>query len=255
MLIKPSIYPWSGYFGYLKQPHDKKEDTSVFVVCDKQRTELNLFLLQPGSYNTAFEIARGVHFQEVNIFATAYDINFVTDVYRLSHDLKMYLKKPVVHTYFPEVFPMAVDPTTSLNHIRKFTFKSHYDPNISVEYHIHDRSIDDRVKAGLMNLPSGLLYDIVVFLGGKVVILPAKATMDILNEAVCIDKAEVHLPYKQTLYGGYSYSDITEDCHNQFSRYIKRICYVNCFSSIDEMIYCRNQGSIQIAEYLHNSLL
>ena len=255
MIIKPSIYPWSGYFGYLKQPHDKKDDTSIFVVCDKQRTELNLIILQPGSYDTAFEIARGAHFREVNIFAPAYDINFVSDIYRLSHDLKLSLNKPVVHTYFPEKFPLNIDPVVSLNHIRKFTFKSNYDPNVSIEYHIHDREIEDRVQSGLMPMPSGLLYDIVVYLGNKVVILPAKLTEEILNDALCIEKSEIHIPYKQTLYGGFSYSYIIEDKDKQFSRKMKKLCYVNCFSSIDELIYCRNNGNIQIAEYLHESLL
>ena len=255
MLIKPSIYPWSGYFGYLKQPHCKTDDTSIFIVCDKHRTELNIILLQPGSYNTAFEIAKGVHFREINIFATSYDINFISDIYRLSRDLKYILKKPVVHTYFPEKFPMQIDTQTSLNHIQKFTFKSNYDPNISIEYHIHDREIEDKVQANLIKIPTGLLYDIVIYLGNKVVILPARLNMEILNDAICIDKVEVHIPYSQTLYGGFTYSYIMKDPNNNFTRKMKNICFVNCFSSIEEYIECRNKGDIQIADYLHTSLL
>ena len=255
MILKPSIYPWSGYFGYLKQPHDKKEDTSIFIVCDKNRTELNIILLQPGSYNTAFEIAKGTHFREINIFSISYDINFISDVYRLSHDIKLFLKKSVVHTYFPEKFPMPIDTLTSLNHIRNFTFKSNYDQTISIEYHINNREIEDKVQAGLISLPSGLLYDIVIYLGEKIVIIPAKMTIDIMNDALTINNAEIHLPYKQTLYGGFSYSDIMENKTGEFTREMQRLCYVNCFSSIDELIYCRNQGDIQIAEYLHTSLL
>lgn len=252
MTLKASIYPWSGYFGYLRKPHESNYFTSIFMVCDQNRQELNLFLTQPGSYDTAYFVASRVHFRDINIFAISYDINFISDIYRLSHDLKQ-LGKNSVHTYFPEPFPMDIDTITSLNHIRKFTFNSNYDPNISVEYHINNREIDDKVKAGLMKMPTGLLYDIVIFLGNKTVILPAKMNDMILSECKCIDNAEIHLPYTQTLYGGYSYKDIMEN--NEIDRDDKKLCRVNCFSNNTELFYCKSDGRIDIADYLHKSLL
>mgnify|MGYP000012564906 CR=1 FL=1 len=257
MLLKSSIYPWSGYFGYLKQPHETQYDTSIFMVCDNNRTELNILITQPGSYSSAYKVASRTHFREVNIFATSYDINFVSDVYRLARDLKA-LGKPTVHTYFPEKFPMPVDGVTALNHIKSFTFKSRYDANISIEYHINNRDIEDRVQSGLMELPTGLIYDMVVFLGDKVVILPAKLNTSILDDCICIDKGEIHIPYSSTIYGGLSYKDIFENILKNdriTARNLLRMCYVNCFASIDEMTACKNNGNIAIARYMNKSLL
>ena len=257
MLIKPVVFPRSGYFGFYKQPHAKEFNTSIFLVSSPDRRELNIILTQPGSYQTAYPLASREHFREINIFATSYDINFVSDVYRLARDLKKI--KPTVHTIFPESFPMQVDTTTQLNHIRKFTFKSHYDSNISIEYHFNDRELEDQVQSGEVKFPSeelnGQLYDIVCFLGDKTIILTAQMNDDIIHESCCIDKCEIHLPYGNTLYGGYTYHDMEEKYGNAEGRKIMNLFRVSAVSSFEEYLMCRHEGRIKFADYLHQSLL
>lgn len=254
MLLKSSIYPWSGYAGYMKQPHLIKYSTSLFLVTNQNRDELNIFLTQPGSYDTAYHIAKGTHFHDINIFATSADINFVSDLYRLAHDLKM-LGKPVVHTIFPEKIQIPTDTMFRLNHLQLFTFNSNYDKNIAVEYRISDRSLEDRVQSGEEELPNFTIYDMIVYLGNKVVILPAKLTVETLEEYSKMKKVEIHLPYSSTLYGGISYKDIEINQDKLFDHRTHRILRVNCFGSYDEYLYCKNNGSILIADPLKKSLL
>jgi hypothetical protein len=208
----------SGYQGVVIPPRNKTNYNSLFLITDNDRTELNIIANQPGFYEDAYNIAKMVSYQTVNIFAVSISALFISDIFRLVNDLS----KIKANVKF--VYPEAINIQTNLDFDMRKLIQSSYvnqaDSNITIEYEKTSIVMD------------GGLYNIHVRDGVKHRVICAyvdATTLPTLYNNT--EVSEIHLPYTKTLYGGLTYVDIFSS--TDLKQYSSK-CMINAVSNMDE---------------------
>lgn len=216
------------YSGVFTQPHDQGVKSCMAYIAnildEKTKSDLVLFLLTPGLFQEAYDIASKVSYRNVYIFVPSNDFLFISDVVRLQNELSKTKEKCKV--IFPRAFPDEYSNVEFRNNLIKKNsiIINNGDFSISVKY----------VKTDVHNVYNIHVYDsnhgfcLSSFINEEI--------LDALNEEKEI--TEVHIPYTKSLYGGLTFADTVKK-YNLGHRARKLVC--NSFTGRSEYHDCVNK--------------
>lgn len=98
----------AGLIGLFQAPKHREQIAPVYMIADGDTSSLFIFVLFPGAYDDAFEVASQVEYHHIFIIPTSMEAMYISDVYRLSNDLMPI--KASVNVIYPTKFPMHVPP-------------------------------------------------------------------------------------------------------------------------------------------------
>lgn len=215
----------SSYVGLFKTPLQKIEidKPTMYLVCDKMKSEADLILLMPGSFLHAYTILKDLGVVNVRIFTPSLRPEFISDVFNLYMAFKSFLN---IKWVFPEL-PFYEHVTFEDGQIRKANYINQKDSSISISY-IKNENVED-------------VYDIVVR-DGKVSryfsqYLTAEKLYELFMDPTC---STIEVPYSTSLFGGLTYKKISSKLRKKFLNKVRP----HSFASIEEYDYYDNNYNV-----------
>ena len=104
----------AGIIGTFQPPMSRDDVSSVYMIFDEEKQCLYIFVLFPGAYMDAYEVASRVKYPNIVIVPVSTDALFVSDVVRLANDLIPYknyvgiLTPGKMPTYIPSSVQRAI---------------------------------------------------------------------------------------------------------------------------------------------------
>lgn len=179
-----------------------------YLVTNDNRSELNIFVLVPGSQKEMIEIAKHVYYSRVNIFIPSLEDKFVNTAFEIFKGVYLIKKTQCIFPAKPTILTNVMFEI-NFNMVKKYI--SPYS-DISVEY--------------LYATPSGGIvdfYDWYIRTGDRNIILSPYMTYDKLNAWYNNDIIdEIHMEYNDTLYSGLTYKTISQD-YSKYKLYKNRL--------------------------------
>ena len=216
----------AGLVGIYQPPTLTSNVNSVYMISDDNNDSLYIFILFPGAYNTAYEIASLPWYRNIFIVPVSLDGLYVSDVARLVNDL--YTKKQIVKVLFPGKFsayvPIAVQRAL-INSGRK-TYYQYKNGIISFNFKFDGADYQPN------------FYDIyATFRTRRCLFCPFEVKKErILNLLKSNDVDWVYVPYSDPMYGTDSYATLVID--DDFAPYMDKIIAFGFFNETQEN-YCK----------------
>lgn len=233
---------FSGYIGRRATPFlpTTVYDTNFaanYCISDYDHKELNIILLQPGCFQDIYSVASRPMYLQVNIFAPSIDAFFVSDICLLATSLFNMKKVHIIHPIMPK---WPINNVVQRCFIKNDHYSSIYDRKISIEY------APIEPKMGFFNF---FIRD-----GEKTRMISSFLNDEIIAKTMKIyDLDEIHLPFKKSLYGGLTATDIIDNMI--YSRVFRKRVIINSFSTIEEYAYCKNRHDLRVAKFVRAQFL
>lgn len=219
----------AGLVGIYQPPNiDNSQHTSVYMIADDSKSELFIFILFPGAYNDAYEIASRVWYRNIFIIPVSLEGLYVSDVARLVKDLAPI--KPLVKVLYPGKFSAYV-PTIVQKALIDSSRTTYYQYNygfISFDYRIGDVSYQPN------------FHDIyATFKRRRCLFCPFEVDKTRILKMLQNDDVDwVYVPYNDTLFGLDCYATLM--CYPEFEPYMDKIIAFG-FSNDTEANYCKGR--------------
>lgn len=184
---------YSGYIGWFKQPLERPQNTkpTMYVVADHNKQEMDLVLLTPGCFLDAYRHIKTFGSVKTRVFIPSLRMEWISDIFNLYMsarnitDIKWVFPNRSEHSSFEE------------GHILEVFHQNEFDSHCGVGY-IHNESVPQ-------------VYDIEVYdSDGKHYFSQYATEENVLDLAEDEMLADIHLPYRSTIYGGDSYLKLFE---------------------------------------------
>lgn len=216
----------AGLVGIYQPPTLISNSNSVYMITDDNNDSLYIFILFPGAYNTAYEIASLPYYRNIFIVPVSLDGLFVSDVARLVNDL--YAKKHIVKVLYPGKFSAYVPVPVQralINSDRK-TYYQYKDGIIAFNFKFTGTGYQPK------------FYDIyATFHTRRCLFCPFEVKKDrILTLLKNNDVDWVYVPYSDPMFGNDSYATLVID--DDFTQYMDKIIAFGFLNETQEN-YCR----------------
>jgi len=215
----------SKYVGFFKSPVQKIEidKPTMYLVCDKMKSEADLILLMPGTFLHAYTILKELGVITVRIFTPSLRPEFISDVFNLYTAFRSFMN---IKWVFPDA-PFYRHDTFEAGQIKSFNHINKYDSSISISY-IKNENVDD-------------VYDIVVRDNERTRYFSQHLTPDKLYELFMDPTcSSIEVPYSTTLFGGLTYKKISSKLRKKFLTKVNP----HSFASVDEYEYYDNNYNV-----------
>lgn len=232
----------AGLVGIYQPPTLVTKSNSVYMISDENNDTLLIFILFPGAYDTAYEVASTACYRNIFIIPVSLDALYISDVVRLVNDL--YTKKHIVKVLYPGKFcayvPVAVQKALIAsgrksyyqykNGFVTFDFKftnSDYQPNF------HDIYATFRTRRCLF----------CPFEVNKARILSLLKNNDV---------DWVYVPYSDPMFGNDSFATLVID--KEFEPYMNKIIAFGFLNETQEN-YCKARYPMSFPRTIKNAFL
>ena len=118
------MVPVAGLTGLFQAPLRRNDKSSIYMVADNDSRSLFIFVMLPGSYQDAYEVASLVWYQNIFIVPVSLDGNYLSDVTRLVTDLSKI--KQTVKIIHPVKTPYRVNTLIENSFVRSSEGHSNY---------------------------------------------------------------------------------------------------------------------------------
>lgn len=207
----------AGLIGLFQSPKYREQFSPIYMIADGDTSSLFIFVLFPGAYDDAYEIASQTVYHHIFIVPTSMEAMYISDVYRLASDL-MRIKQSV-NVIYPNKFAMHVPPAIENSLLRgnassttAFVYQNGY---IAFDWGIEKPIEDPIYHRGF--------HDIYInFNNRRVLFCPHEVNKDrIINMLENNDVDYVYLPYARPMFGDDSYITLIED--EDFKEYADKL--------------------------------
>lgn len=191
----------SEYVGLFKNPLQQMEldKPTMYIVCDKMKSEADLILLTPGTFLHAYEYLTELGVLNIRVFVPSLRPEFISDVFNL------YMSKRFI-TPIKWVFPdKPFYPHTEFEfgQVKTMNYINEYDSSISISYVKNDNADD--------------IYDIIVRDEKSCNYFSQYLTEEKLFELYeDPEYTSINIPYSSTLFGGLTYKEISSTYKKKF---------------------------------------
>ena len=219
----------AGLVGIYQPPTPSSNTNSVYMITDDTSDSLYIFILFPGAYDIAYEVASKTWYRNIFIVPVSLDALFVSDVARLVNDL--YKKKHIVRVLYPGRFcayvPVAVQRALIDSH-RK-TYYQYKNGVISFDY---------KFESDTAYQPN--FHDIfATFKSRRCLFVPFEVKKDrILKLLKNNDVDWVYVPYSDPMFGTDSFASLVID--TDFEPYMNKIIAFGFFNQT-QANYCKGR--------------
>lgn len=219
----------AGLVGVYQSPTLKSNISSVYMIADDNNTSLYIFVLFPGAYNDAYEIASCVWYRNIFIIPVSLDALYISDVARLVNDLSC--TKPLVKVLFPGKF-CAFVPTVVQKALINSERKTYY------QYRYGFISFNYRMSEDITYQPN--FYDIyATFKRRRCLFCPFEVNKErILKMLKDGDVDWVYVPYSDPMFGTDCYATLLLD--PDFEDYMNKIIAFGFFNTT-QANYCKGR--------------
>lgn len=234
----------AGLVGIYQPPTLQTDSNAVYMIADENNDSLIIFILYPGAYNIAYEIASCAWYRNVFIVPVSLDALYVSDVTRLVNDL--YKIKNTVKVLFPGEFSAYV-PTPvqkALINSKRKTFYQYKNGVLAFNY-----------KYKLPRYQPNF-YDIyATFKTRRCLFCPFEVKKERIMDFLTDNLVDwVYVPYSDPMFGTDSYATIVTD--DAFKPYLGKFVAMGFFN-ITQANYCKGRYPFGFprtikAEFLRN---
>lgn len=202
---------------------------SVYMITDDNNDSLYIFILFPGAYDIAYEIASKTWYRNVFIIPVSLDALYVSDVTRLANDLSKI--KFVVRVLFPGKF-CAYVPTVVQRALIDSGRKTYY------RYKNGIIAFDYKFEADTDYQPN--FHDIfATFRTRRCLFVPFEVKKERILKLLQNDEVDwVYVPYSDPMFGTDCYTTLVID--SDFKPYMNKIIAFGFFNQT-QVNYCKGR--------------
>lgn len=207
----------AGLIGLFQPPKYRDQIAPVYMIADGDTSSLFIFVLFPGAYDDAYEVACQTPYHHIFIVPTSMEVMYVSDVFRLASDL-MRIKQSV-NIIYPHKFAMHV-PAAIENTLLRGSSNSTTAFVYGNGFIAFDWGIEKPIENPIYHLGFHDIY--INFDNRRILFCSHEVNKDrILNMLENDDVDYVYLPYARPMFGDESYITLIED--ESFEKYIDKL--------------------------------
>lgn len=197
----------AGLIGLFQSPKYREQFSPIYMIADGDTSSLFIFVLFPGAYDDAYEVACQTPYHHIFIIPTSMEAMYISDVYRLTSDLLRI--KESVNVIYPSKFAMHVPPAIENSLLRgnatKTTAFVYQNGFIAFDW-----GIDKPIEEPIYHMGFHDIY--INFNNRRVLFCSHEVNKDrVLSMLENGDVDYVYLPYARPMFGDESYITLIED--------------------------------------------
>lgn len=210
------MFSKAGLIGLFQSPKYREQISPVYMISDGDTSSLFIFVLFPGAYDDAYEVASQVIYQNIFIIPVSLEAMYVSDVFRLQSDLMRI--KSNVKVLFDGRYPLHVPHA-----IENSVLRGRHDNTTAFVYQNGFIAFDWGIEKPIENpIYHRGFHDIYInFNNRRVLFCPHEVNKErILTMLENGDVDYVYVPYARAMFGDESYLTLVED--EAFNDYIDK---------------------------------
>lgn len=216
----------AGLIGVFKSPKARNNVSSIYMISDESARILFIFVLFPGAYQDAYEIASKEIYPNIIIVPVSMDALYVSDVVRLANDLTPY--KNCVKIVFPGKAPsyMPVAAQKAMIKTGHTTFSQYTYGFVAMNYQMNEEIYQPN------------FYDIyVTFKRRRIMLCPFQVDKTRVLNMLKNNKVDwLYVPYSNPLFGDTCFVSMLED--PDFEPYLNKLVAMG-FNDQTHANYCK----------------
>lgn len=207
----------AGLVGLFQPPKYRDQISPVYMIADGDTSSLFIFVLFPGAYDDAYEVACQTPYHHIFIVPTSMEAMYISDVYRLTSDLIKI--KQSVNVLYPSKFAMHV-PAAIENSLLRGSPTNTTAFVYGNGFIAFDWGIDKPIEEPIYHLG---FHDIYINFDNRRVLFCSHEVNKtrVLNMLENDDVDYVYLPYAKPMFGDDSYITLIED--EYFKPYVNKL--------------------------------
>lgn len=232
----------AGLIGVFQPPKDRNEVSSVYMISDETSHILFIFVLFPGAYMDAYEVASQETYTNIFIVPVSMDALYVSDVVRLANDLIPYKRK--VKIIFPGKSPSFMPTAVQKALIKggRTTFYQYTFGFVGLNYQIGKEIYQPN------------FYDIyATFKNRRLLFCPFDVNKERILKMLQNNKVDwVYLPYSKPLFGSDCFATLVKD--PDFEPYLDKLVAIG-FTDQTHANFCRLRFPNNYPRTIRNAFL